>query len=154
MSIDLFATQFQLGCLKNQHQMSLQKQYYQQTYVRIVIQSTLWVFFVVIFIVNRWSCKFFLSKCFILPDIPKNLEFIIYVTTLRVYTLMVNWCVPNRWDPSGKLDLQPSSKLDLQPSGKLDLQPSGKLDLQPSGKLDLQPSGNPLATWTCNPVAS
>ena len=104
-----------------------------------------------------------------------------YVTTLRVYTLMVNWCVPNRWDPCilganqvsglttqwqaglatqqqaglhGKLDLQPSSKLDLQLSGKLDLQLSGKLDLQPRGKLVLQPSSKPVATWTCNPAAT
>ena len=73
----MVATQLQLGCFKNQHQMSLQKQYYQQTHARII----------------------FFFKLYNLSYIPKYLESIIYVTTLRVYTLMVNWCGPNRWDP-------------------------------------------------------
>ena len=47
----------------------------------------------------KFKLVIFFSKCYILSDIPKYLEFLIYVTTLRVYTLMVNWCGPNRWDP-------------------------------------------------------
>ena len=77
---------------------------------------------------------------------PKYLEFLIDVTTLRVYTLIVNWCGPNRWDPCILRDIidiiinllkENCNSVDLEPSGNLDLQPGSNLDLQPDGNLYL-----------------